>query len=579
MNAWASLPPVSWDVDATTHVARVHEHLQSCLARDLSSPIAAPRNPVLSSETLTLVKIRRHARRCERATRQRFVREVLRLCFASWQGRASRFKCNSTTLERAARATRRWFWHVLRLNDRVGRAIGRDRADFFREAMRKHKDAGPAQFAFFLRALTRQGRKFKPPAVLRPLCHPEGKTWGRADLQDALGAHFAVAERARPVDLTSLLSDFNHRGCSVSTLQASDLPSLPALASGFAQLQNNRAPGLSGLPPEVFKQQPVLAALATFPIVMKTFARGHVPAQYAGGLVSTVPKPGKNPATPDGWRAILLLESDAKAFQKTMRPALLDTLLRARAPAQFGGISGMSLTLPSSLLRAHLLRLHTHKLSGGVVFIDVRTAYYSVVRDIICASPPQRSDAAWAAKRAAFLFKDPSLQQSFMQRLRRGNPLAEFGASAATLQYVQAQLGSTWFVTRPDSETFYTTGTGTAPGAPVADTLFALVFRDFLIGMQDFLATQKLEISVTAADTTPASGSCCTAPLPTWQMTLVCCFKSRGRAMLIGPFLQLLRPLKLSSLPRACSPTSQLARQRPSQYTKVVERVTLVRPP
>ena len=513
LRAWASAPDISWDVDATTHVACLHEHLQRSLSKDLTGPSAPPRNPVISAPTLDLIKSRRHVRRCERAVRQRFKREVLRFCFLSWCQHRS---ISGTDVAATSRLARRWFRLVLWFNERIGKALGRDRAEFFRKAVRQHHDAGPAQFAFFLRALTRQGRKFRPPAVLRPLCLPSGETLGRAALQDALGEHFAAAERAQAVDVATLLRDFNHRGVPAAPITASELPSLPALASGFAQLQRHRAPGLSGLPPDVFRQQPVLAALTVFPIVIKTFARGHVPAQYAGGLASTVPKPGKASDTPEGWRAILLLESDAKAFQKTMRPALLDALSVARAPAQFGGIPGMSLTLPSSLLRAHFLRLQAHHCSGGVVFVDVRTAYYSVVRDIICATPGQRYDPEWASNRAAFLFKDPTQQRQFVQRLQSGNPLAEFGASQATLSYVQAQLGSTWFVARPDADEVFATGTGTAPGAPIADTLFALVFRDFLLSVQDFLASLSVQVGTPSLSShtgfSPSGG----VALPTW---------------------------------------------------------------
>ena len=473
VHAWATVPEIGWDVDATTHVACIHSHLQHCLSRDLNGQAVPPRNPVISPSTLELIKMRRHVRRCERTVRHRFRREVLRSCFQGWR----RPRAASTAdVESTSKLTRRWFRLILWLNARIGKAMGRDRAAFYRQAVRQHHDAGSAQFAFFLRALTRQGRKFRPPAVLRPLRGQEGATLGREALQDALGAHFAVAERARSVDLDTLMKDFHHQGAPADTIPASDLPSLPALASGFAQLQRNRAPGLSGLTPDVFRQQPVLAALTIFPVAMKTFARGHVPAQYAGGLASTVPKPGKASDTPEGWRAILLLESDAKALQKAMRPALLNALHEARAPAQFGGIPGMSLTLPSSLLRAHLLRLHADQQSGGVVFVDVRSAYYSVVRDIISATPAQRRDTVWASQRAAFLFKDPLLREQFTQRLRAGNPLAEFGASYATMRYVQAQLGATWFVSRPDASQAFSTGSGTAPGAPIADTLFALGF-------------------------------------------------------------------------------------------------------
>ena len=495
--AWATLPPVSWDVDATSHVALIHQHLRTSLLQDLPRAQNRPRNPALADDTLALIKYRRHLRRCERSARQVFAREVMGLCFRSWQAQSCQQSLPSPSaraLQAAGHNCRRWFARVLRANAQVGAATGRDRAAYFRQIMRQPQHAGPAQFAFLIRALTRQGRKFKPAQVLRPVRTDTTETTDHRELKDLLGRFFAVAELAEEVDVGTLLSSFDHRGPPETTFLAQDVPCLADLASGFAQLKVGRAPGLSGLVPEVFRSQPVLAAIANFPVAMKTYARGHVPAQWAGGLAATVPKPGKDSCTPEGWRAILLLESDSKALQKAVRPQLLHAVKNGKAPAQFGGIPGCSLTLPSAILRAHLLRLHHDRICGGAVFVDVKTAYYSVVRDILSATEAQRADEAWISSRACFLFRDPILRSDFSRRVKAGNPLVDFGASPATLRYVQSQVGHTWFASREDAEQVFRTGTGTAPGAPIADTLFALVFRDFLLSVQQFLTEKNLGI-------------------------------------------------------------------------------------
>ena len=516
-DAWASMPVIGWDVDATTHVACIHQHLLDSMLRGLPPEENRPRNPVLTGDTLAIIKYRRHLRRCERSARQTMMREFLHLCFRSWHAAIYTMPpAPDRALRSASRNCRWWHARVLKANEDVTAATAKDRAAFFRRMMREHRDAGPSKFAHHIRALTRQGRKFKPAHVLRSLDGTGGAVTDHRALHDSLGRHFAVAELAVEVDTPTALSHFDHRGPPDSLLQAADMPSLSDLASGFAQLQSNRAPGLSGLVPEVFRLQPVLAALVNFPVVLKSFARGHVPAQWAGGLAATVPKPGKDARSPDGWRAILLLESDAKAIQKAVRPQLLDTMRVGRAPAQFGGIPGYSLTIPSAVLRAHLLRLHNEHVCGGAVFVDVRTAYYSVLRDLLSASDAERCDDAWVQARANFLFKDPRLQSEFIDKLRTYNPLREFGASAATLRYVQAQLGQTWFAARPDSNTVFQTGTGTAPGSPIADTLFATVFRDFLMSVQDFLDLKGLSARVCLPDTSGSSTKEYTVPMPTW---------------------------------------------------------------
>ena len=517
VNAWATMPPVPWDVDATTHVDVIHKHLQSCLLRDLPPASAAARNPMFTAATLALVRERRHWRRCERSTRARFLREVARRCFSHWASACSpRDLADDGSVSRCGLLCRRWFRGILLCNPGIARAMSQDKASFFRRMAEQARSAGPSQWAHLMRAITRQGRRFRAPQVLPVLQTETGPVTGRQELQDALGAYFAGAERAHPVSQDQLLSHFRPREPLPVPLTAAHMPSVPALASGFAQLQSKRAPGLSGLMPDLFKINPMMTAVTFWPVVAKTMARGHVPSQWAGGLLSTVPKVGKSAEKAEGWRSILLLEADAKAFQKTIRPDLVATALRARAPFQYGGLPKLSLTLPSSLARAHLAWLNHSRLSGGLVFVDVKSAYYSVIRDVLSATPEQRANVHFAEARARFLFQDPDLQRQFVEKFAVDDPLVAFGASPATIRYVQAHLGQTWYVTRRDAPQAYLTTTGTAPGSPVADILFSLVFRNFLVGVQTHLAQQGLtahiNLPLLPGEEPPAS-----APgLPAW---------------------------------------------------------------
>ena len=517
IQAWATMPSIPWDVDATTHVEIIHAHLRHCLERDLPVPASAPRNPIISAQTLDLIRERRHWKRCERSTRARFNREVLRFCFGRWadgsQGKPPPATPDTTN---CGLICRRWFRGILLLNHKVGRAMSRDKATYFRKMMSEARLAGPSQWAHRIRAITRQGRRFRTPLVLPVLQTSNGPVFGRTELQDTLAGHFAQAEKAKLVTRAELLEKFRPRGHLVASLQAHDTPSIPALASGFASLQSKRAPGLSGLVPDLYKVNPMLPAVVFWPVFAKTLARGHTPAQYAGGLLSTVPKPGKSAEQIEAWRSILLLEAEAKAFQKTIRPDLVRTAAAARADFQYGGLPRLSMHLPSSLVRAHLLWLKHCNRSGGIVFVDVKTAYYAVVRDVLAATPELRQDAQFAASRAAFLFRDHALREQFMASLAHGDPLTDFGASAATIRFVQSHLGHTWYTARKDAASVYLTATGTAPGSPVADVLFAIVFRDFLLGVQEHLQLRGIHARIDLPPPVARGQSVEAAGLPAW---------------------------------------------------------------
>ena len=197
------------------------------------------------------------------------------------------------------------------------------------------------------------------------------------------------------------------------------------------------------LHPRFFEYAP-LCLLSLSGRVAKSFARGCIPAHWGSGLLAVVPKPNKAAEAVEGWRSILLLEQDGKAFQKAVRPGLVEVARKARTTFQYGGLPRMSLSLPSLVARSHLVHLRIHGRSGGLIFV----AYYAVVRDIIAATPAQRSDPSFVASKSEQLFRDPQLRQAFAERLLAGNPLMDFGISPATLRYVQCHLGTTWFTTR-----------------------------------------------------------------------------------------------------------------------------------
>ena len=121
------------------------------------------------------------------------------------------------------------------------------------------------------------------------------------------------------------------------------------------------------------------------------------------------------------------------------------------------------------------------------MLFDVRSAYYSVLRDLLTSTQPQGEDIDYAWARARLLFHNVELQARFVSEFRKGNMLEALGASPATVAFFQAHLRCTWYVTRPDTHTAFRAESGTAPGSPVADVLFALLFRGFLEHLQQEL--------------------------------------------------------------------------------------------
>ena len=442
--------------------------------------------------------------------------------FSAWRsGAASASQCRAC--DKADKRISEASADTVRASKQVRVAMLQDKADFSRRQIASARNAGPAKFAYLLRAITRQGRRFKPPKLLPVLTKDGQEHVGVSAVTHVLGASYAAAERAVPTSPTQFLTSCCKTRPLPEMLDIARAPSLVDLVRGFLGLQGGRAPGRSGLPAEVFSSNPVAAALAYGPIVLKLLARGVNPIQWSGGTAHSIPKGSKDPGTVQGWRAILLLETDAKAFQKAWRPSALSALESVRAAGQHGGIPCHTLDQPSALVRAHLQGLAASGGSGGALFVDCASAYYSIVRDFYCAGPHHNWSIAELTQRAELFFTEAADRQAFLAEMQAGNWLRALQLPAELHRIILAQLQDTWYIDGSPGTTLYATNTGTAPGSPVADTLFAFLFSRFLSGMETLLRDSGISPHI---EIHRAHGR--GAEAPTWADDVVVLFIAPG---------------------------------------------------
>ena len=327
---------------------------------------------------------------------------------------------------------------------------------------------------------------------------------------DSFGRYFADAERAKPQDVASIVAAHGAPQPPAFLLQGSELPSLAALAAGFASLQTGRAAGLSGIPPEAYRACPLQQALLYYPALCKMLVRDPAPFQWRGGLAVCIPKPNKPRTQHQGYRSIMLLEGDTKAMQKSMRPALLQALPVIGVADQMGGRPGFTLALPAAHVKAHLSHLRRVKGNGAVIFVDAASAYYSIAKDLLSITPTQRADRSYLRARAQALFTHEEHRHYFVERMFKSETELSQAMSAELRLFLQKQLQDTWYVTRHNAPAAFVAGSGTTPGSPLADVMFSLIFGELLRKTRDFLCTQGWQ-SVIASN-----GPAGTGYTPTW---------------------------------------------------------------
>ncbi|CAE7516044.1 Large2 [Symbiodinium sp. KB8] len=527
--ALASAPPVPWEVDATTHLEVLLGHVQRFLAKHLPPPPPRPRNPVLSDMSLRLILTRRQVRTVKKRLAMTYARGLLFQCFAAWSGRAELARSQANRLDRLSCRLARAGFALSALHKGIGESFRADKAQFTRRAMETARGRGAAEFAHSIRAILRTGRRFRAPQLLHQISDGNSTAVCEEEILKLLGEHFAKPERARQITGGALAKLFNEVQPPTHKIDMTSLPSIADIASATLALKKGKAPGMSGVPAELFQADALATAELLFPILAKSVVRCSGPLQHNGGLARAIPKSKQQAGSPAGWRSILLLEPTGKILQKAYRTQLVLALEQHKSKNQFGGLPHRRIEDASVMVRAHFARLKAHRQTGGALFIDSRAAYYSLVRDSLVRSQTlQTEDQLYQRARALFPFRDD--QDHYVRHMQAGGLIPALQLPEPLVRYLESQLGTTWFSMEAPSQAPYVSGSGTAPGSPIADLLFSFVYARFLQHVEEILLAEGHY--VTMCSTADAS------IMPTW---------ADDTAVLVGPVAP---PLLAASLQR-----------------------------
>lgn len=98
------------------------------------------------------------------------------------------------------------------------------------------------------------------------------------------------------------------------------------VADAIKHLKINKSPGTDGLTAEFYKQFADSLAPFLLEVFKESMDRGALPPTLCQGLITLIPKPGKDPLLLDNWRPISLLNNDykilAQILANRMKPVL-----------------------------------------------------------------------------------------------------------------------------------------------------------------------------------------------------------------------------------------------------------------
>ena len=377
----ASVPSVPWHVDCDSHLACVNQYMATHFAAAFPRR-CKPRNPCLSEVSWQIIAQRRQTRRHIVRSQQLQKKLFLNECYQAWKdvvagqeavrsyhGRRSKMKFNR------ARAVK----ILNELNALLKKSVRRDEANFIKRMFGHARQEGAAQLQGLIRAVLKTGRRYRAPQT-SPCLHIKDIIISDASqVKLELGRHFAKAERASEVPFCAMQQTWPQQSQEIE-VDATAMPTIGQIASAFAGMRSRRAPGISGLPADVFKVCPAAAAKLHAPLYFKMLARKSAAILWRGCLVTTVPKPNKPQHALSGHRSIALQEPASKALAKAMRGAISRALDQVAPLGMAGGRKGKPMAIPAITVQAHLGKLIRLRRTGAVLFLDGANAFYAVSR-------------------------------------------------------------------------------------------------------------------------------------------------------------------------------------------------------
>ena len=527
-------PRIAWEADVDTHLSTINTHLATAIAQAFPAGPAEPRSYVLQPSTWNLVQDRRdqqrHLHRHKQAQRLFMLRTV-------WEAfRGGECAGSKATFRFSLQVEALYARQLRDLKKRLRDFKRRDVADAARKATLDAVQRGPEDLYKHVRQILKCGRRYRTPALQPAIQLGDGSFVQDAHLH--LGKHFAIAERA----ILTEASDIRTTPIAPpqAPLQAHHSLSVASLARGFGSLAVGKATGPSGLPMELYKADPIGAASIHQPLLLKAQIQGVAPALWRGGHNAPIPKPGKPIQSADAWRAILLCESSLKGVCKALRGPLLASLDKVRSSAQGGSRPGAPLQVPMAFAQGHLRTLHRERSSGGILFVDGKTAFYSTLRQGLlgkegCLDPTFLNSLADA------VFETPDEKLSFLAQTLGPGILAATDVPECVRRVVIATLRDTWFSVGVQEKSFFETRSGTSPGSPNADIQFQLVFARVMQRVEDLL--QELSEAAQTSLHVRSQHDAKAVPPPSWMDDLAVPLRAKDGPQLLAAVSTVLQAL------------------------------------
>ena len=257
----------------------------------------------------------------------------------------------------------------------------------------------------------------------------------------------------------------------IDTQHTSCFPSAWQIQAAVAQLKRGKTPGPNQITPSILKAAGAVFAKQFALLTAKAASQASEPFAWRGGRLAPLHKGKGPPDEPQSYRSIFISNYTGKIYHRAIR-AQLEQVWEAKINAlQLGSRKGLGTDLAHHLLEAHQAACHAQRIPTAIVFFDMRSAFYSVLRQSLVHLPQDPTARIHALKRMGVSQQDI---EQWIAATHEDN--ATDGASLHLQHLVRDTMSQTFFQVSHLTQLCCTTR-GTRPGDPLGDLLFNMIMR------------------------------------------------------------------------------------------------------
>ena len=477
-------PHIPWNTPVTEHAAIIEQHLHEKLAEHFPAQLRHRRDSCFRDDTWKLHMEKLYAKKLLSQQKKTWDIRRMDLAFRRLQSPELYGPCPAATATMTAMAIRSAS-RLQRYKNICGEldvAIKNDRHVQVKNMANDLAGCNAKEVTKFMRPL-RMGRRLQGIGQHQlPMVNMADGTVAATheEARSRWRQHFAQMESGvvtTPADLALNAND----GDLWEDMTYGDIPTIFEFETQLRKTKSRKACGLDGLPGELLKHAPTYVAYHVYPLLQKMSLWGSEPLQYKGGRLAVVHKKG-SPQEVDHYRALLISSALGKSIHNTWRRRSIPMMRQFADPLQISAQQGALVAQAAHLVRLHMGAAKRQGFSSFVLFLDIKSAYYQLVRQH--AMDLDNSDLGLVT-----LLHRLGIEHhidEIAQALREPSTLRQMECPEPLHRMISTFHEQTWFLINNDNQ-IVETSRGTRPGDGFADVVWTLAYSRFIRRLTDRL--------------------------------------------------------------------------------------------